>query len=110
MRPLRHPTNYGSLQEYREHLVKYKEILVGRLQTGMRYGLCTKEILEMLKYIWIMLFWVDHTGNVPAVIEYNPDPITPPDDPDVPISEIGPFLKIDSTHFLLIDLMNKLKI
>lgn len=108
MRPLRHPENYSSLVEYREHLVKLRASLAKKLTVGMRYGLCTNEIMEWLKYIWIMLFWVDKTLENVGVSESNP--VTPePETPPVVI-EIGPFLLIDSTHFLLIDTSNKLKI
>lgn len=101
---IKHPYDYPTLDDYKETLAKAKAILANKLLIATRFGLCDKEILAMLKYIWVMMFWVTQAmaGSVPAGTT-NPTIPGTPTEPETPPVFTGPFLLIDDTHFLLID-------
>lgn len=103
-----HPSDYDSIQQYMEELRKAKRVLTEKLLVAMRFGLCDKKIVELLKYIWVMLFWAEHQLGLGIIIPGQPDiPVGPEPEPGI---EGGPFLLIDDEHFLMIDDINFLEI
>lgn len=100
---IKHPYDYDSIEHYSKVLKKNRRELQAKLLQAMRFGLDEARLVECLKYLWVMMFWVEHDSTI--YLGYEPG-----ETPREPIAEVGPFLLIDDIHFLLIDDVNKLLI